>query len=158
MLIVLINEESNHATHRKHNRRCSKTHPLEQGQAGGIQTVAAACASVIVTLAPGLAPEVAAHASPAADRSVSIVAHMNKLMEVTVPNIADTRKDVEQSNRNGSSVDASACEQSWPYYGQSCFLEGNRTDNVRVVRFIDLGRSAALPTFDTGHKSPAQTR
>jgi hypothetical protein len=121
--------------------------------------VAAACASVIVTLAPGLAPEVAAHASPPADRSVSIVAHINKLMEVTAPDIGDTRKTVEQSNRNSSSVDASACEQSWPYYGRSCLLEENRTaGNVRVVRFIDLGRSAALPTFDTGHKSQAQTR
>jgi hypothetical protein len=119
--------------------------------------VAAACASFIVTLAPGLAPEVAAHASPPADQS--IVAHMNKLTEVIVPNIADTREAVEESNRNGSGVDARACEQSWPYYGQSCFLGGNRAaGNVRVVRFIDLGRSAALPTFDTGRKSQARTR
>jgi lipoprotein-anchoring transpeptidase ErfK/SrfK len=121
--------------------------------------VAAACASVIVTLAPGLAPEVAAHASPPTDQSVSIIAHMNKLMEVTVPNIADTRKAVEQSNRNGSSVDTSACEQSWPYYGQSCLLEGNQTAGTgRVVRVIDLGRSAALATYDTGRKSQTRTR
>jgi lipoprotein-anchoring transpeptidase ErfK/SrfK len=121
--------------------------------------VAAACGSVIVTLAPGLAPEIAARASPPANQSVSIVADMNKPTEVTAPHVADTRKAAEQSNRNGSNVDANACEQSWPYYGRYCLLEGNQTvDTGRVVRVIDLGRSAALATYNTGRKSQTRTR
>ncbi len=121
--------------------------------------VAAACASFIVTLAPGLAPEVAAHASPPADRSVSTVARIDKPMEVSAPNAADIRKTVEQNIGYGSGMGTSICEQTWPYYGRSCLLDGNQAaGNVRVVRFIDLGRSAALPTFDTGRKSQARTR
>src|ERR1700722_3740923 len=97
--------------------------------------VAAACAGVIVTLAPGLAPEVAAHASPAADRSVSAVAQINTPMEASAANAAG--------------MNTSVCEQTWPYYGRACLLDANQTTgNVRVVRVIDLGGSVALPMRD----------
>ena len=38
---------------------------------------AAVCAGVIVTLVPGLAPEIAARASPPADQDESPIAHIN---------------------------------------------------------------------------------
>jgi hypothetical protein len=119
---------------------------------------AAACAGVIVTLVPGFAPEIAARASPPADRSVSTVARIDKPMEVSAPNAADIRKTVEQNIGYGSGMGTSICEQTWPYYGRSCLLDGNRTaGNVRVVRVINMERSA-LPAHDTGRKSQTRTR
>jgi hypothetical protein len=106
---------------------------------------AAACASVIVTVAPGLAPEVAARASPAADRSVSVVTQINTPMEASAANAAG--------------INTSVCEQTWPYYGRACLLDANQiTGNVRVVRVIDLGRSVALPVRDTRRQSQSRTR
>jgi hypothetical protein len=112
---------------------------------------AAACAGVIVTLAPGLAPEVAAHASPAADRSVP-AAQIN------------TPVDASAANAAGINTSASVCEQTWPYYGRACLLGADQaTGNARVVRVIDLGRSdlgrsAALPMRDTRRQSQTRTR
>ncbi len=118
----------------------------------------AACAAVIVTLVPGFAPEIAARASPPADRSVSTVAHIDMPIAMTAQNAADVRNTVEQNIGNGSRIGTSTCEQTWPYYGRSCLLEGNQTaGNVRVVRVIDMERSA-LPMRDTGRKSQTRTR
>jgi len=119
---------------------------------------AAACAGVIVSLVPGFAPEIAARASPPADRSVSTVARIDKPMEVSAPNAADIRKTVEQNIGNGTGIGTGICEQTWPYYGRSCLFDGNRTaGNVRVVRVINMERSA-LPAHDTGRKSQTRTR
>jgi hypothetical protein len=115
---------------------------------------AAACAGVIVTLAPGLAPEVAAHASPAADRSVPAVAQINKPVDASVANAGGI-------NTNAS---GSVCEQTWPYYGRACLLGADQTtSNARVVRVIDLsrsdlGRSAALPMRDIKRQSQTRAR
>jgi hypothetical protein len=106
---------------------------------------AAACAGVIVTLVPGFAPEIAAHASPPADRRESTVAHLNKPMGASAANAAG--------------INTSVCEQTWPYYGRSCLVDANRTTgNVRVVRMIDLGRSAAPPMRDTRRQSQTRIR
>ncbi len=105
---------------------------------------AAACAGIIVTVVPGFAPEVVAGTSQTVDRSVTILAPVNKQPEAAAPAAADVRKAVEQNVGNGSRDRKNACAQSWPYYEPSCLRDGRQADgNARVVRVIAIDRSAA---------------
>ena len=102
---------------------------------------AAVCAGVLVTFVPGLAPEVAAGASPPVDQSKA--APFNKPAEVAAANAADVRNAMEQNIRDGSRNRANACVESWPYYERSCLRGGHHTDgDPRVVRVIAMDRSA----------------
>ena len=103
---------------------------------------AAACAGVIVTFVPGLAPEVAAGASPPVDQSKP--APFNTPVEVAAANAAGVRNTMAQNIRDGSRDRANACVESWPYYERSCLRGGHHTDgDPSVVRVIAMDRSAA---------------
>jgi hypothetical protein len=120
---------------------------------------AAICAGVIVTLEPGLAPEITARASPIADQDGSPIARVNiKPVRVAAPSTAYIHEAAEQNIQSDSRNGTSSREQSWPYYGQACLRDGNQTaGNVRIVRVIDMDRSAASSTRDTGRKSQTRT-
>jgi hypothetical protein len=106
---------------------------------------AATCAGAIVTFALGLATETSVRASQQTDLRGSPVGHINKPLEAAAPNAVDIDKAAEQNIRDVSRNGTSLCSQSWPHYEQSCLLDGNQTArNVRVVRVIDMDRSAAL--------------
>jgi hypothetical protein len=111
---------------------------------------AIACAGLIVTFVPGFAPEVAAGATPIVERSVvhgtPSSATIGTVAVQIVPTASHTsmtgiRRTVEENLRNGSGSSMVVCQQSWPYYEQSCLRDGGAGDGKpRVVRVVATDR------------------
>jgi hypothetical protein len=119
--------------------------------------VAAMCASAIVAVEPGLTPELTASASQLTGQTGSPTPRTNKPVQVATANASDISKAAEQNIRNDSRNGTSLCEQSWPYYRQSCLLGSNDVDsNARLVRVIDMDRPAAPSMYDNGRKPQAR--
>src|SRR5271155_1463748 len=108
---------------------------------------AIACAGLFVTFVPGFAPEVAVGATPSVERSVVHSAPRSAMVSTAVVQVvptvsdihtvADIRRAVEENLRNRSGNSKVVCEQSWPYYEQSCLRDGGAVDGKsRVVRVV----------------------
>jgi hypothetical protein len=120
---------------------------------------AATCGGAIVTFVSGLATETSARASQQTDLRGSSVGHINKPLVAAAPDAVYAYKAAEQNIRGVSRNSTSLCSQSWPYYEQSCLFDRNQiARNVRVVRVINMDRSATLSSRDTVGKSPSRTQ
>jgi hypothetical protein len=111
---------------------------------------AAVCAGLLVTFMPGMGPEVAAGAAQSTAHSTPDSATVNAALVGVMPSAADVRtatdvpRAAEPNLHNGSVIPKIACEQSWPYYEQSCLHDsGAVAGSPRVVRVIVTDRLAA---------------
>ena len=108
---------------------------------------AIACAGLIVTFVPGFAPEVAAGATRSVEHRAPRSAMVSTAAVQVVPTasdihtVTDIRRAVEENLRNRSGNSKVVCEQSWPYYEQSCLRDSGAVDGKpRVVRVVATDR------------------
>jgi hypothetical protein len=107
---------------------------------------AAVCAGFMVTLVPGLAPEVAVGAPRPVDQIVSSAVPAYLPAQVSASTVTGTRESLGQDIRNDHRGSKNACAQSWPYYERSCLRDERQVDgSARIVRVIAVDRSAAMP-------------
>jgi hypothetical protein len=106
---------------------------------------AAACAGVIITFAPRSTPAVAAGATQSAAHRALSSAMIEAADVDVIPTsniLAATARG--QNLRNDSRNPKTVCEQSWPYYGQSCLRDvGMAAGKPRIVHVVVSNRSAA---------------
>ena len=112
-----------------------------------IMAIAAAvsCAGFVVTFVPEFAPEVMAGTSHPVEWGTQNAATATMPAALPAPAATGIRNAVAPNWRSSSRNPKIICENSWPYYEQSCLRGGRQADgSVRTVRIIAADRSAAV--------------
>ncbi len=106
---------------------------------------AAACAGIIITFVLSSTPEVSAYATQSVTHRTlsSAIIDAAEVEVIPTPNIpaaTDSGRSAGQNSHNLKTV----CEQSWPYYEQSCLRDvGATAGKPRIVRIVVGNQSAA---------------
>jgi hypothetical protein len=104
------------------------------------------CAALVWTFVPEFSPGVMADTSQPVEWNMWNAATASMPAALPVPAATDIRNAVAPTWRNRSRDPMNNCENSWPYYEQSCLRGGSQAGGrMRPVRVIAADRSDAIP-------------